>query len=173
MALLADLRPAPRYLVAGQTHPKVVLRDGESYRAALATGCAGSGSPRPVSFEGHYRDAPALAELVASADVVLLPYDSVDQVTSGVLVEAVAAGKPVVATGFPHAVELLGGGAGIVVAHRDPVAIAGALRGILARSSVAARMSDAAAATAPQLWPAVADSYRALSRRLISAAVAA
>ena len=85
-----------------------------------------------MSFEGHYRDARARSlSSSASADVVLLPYDSVDQVTSGVLVEAVAAGMPVVATGFPHAVELLDGGAGIVVAHRDPVAIAGALRGIL------------------------------------------
>jgi glycosyltransferase involved in cell wall biosynthesis len=173
MALLADLRPAPRYLVAGQTHPKVVLRDGESYRAALTERVRRLGLAPTVSFDGHYRDGPALAELVASADAVLLPYDSVDQVTSGVLVEAVAAGKPVVATGFPHAVELLDGGAGIVVAHRDPVAIAGALRAILTRSSVAARMSEAAAATVPQPWPAVADSYRALSRRLISAAVAA
>ncbi len=173
MALLADLRPAPRYLVAGQTHPKVVLRDGESYRAALAERVRRLGLAPTVSFDGHYRDGPALAELVASAAVVLLPYDSVDQVTSGVLVEAVAAGKPVVATGFPHAMELLDGGAGIVVAHRDPVAIAGALRAILTRSSVAARMSEAAAATVPQPWPAVADSYRALSRRLISAAVAA
>ena len=173
MALLADLRPTPRYLIAGQTHPKVLLRDGESYRAALADRVRRLGLAATVSFDGHYRDAPALARLVASADVVLLPYDSVDQVTSGVLVEAVAAGKPVVASSFPHAVELLGGGAGIVVQHRDPVAIAAALRSILTRSAVAARMSDAAAATVPQLWPAVAESYRALSRRLISAAVAA
>ena len=173
MALLTDLRPRPRYLVAGQTHPKVVLREGESYRAALADRVRRLGLATTVTFEGNYRNATALAELVTSADVVLLPYDSVDQVTSGVLVEAVAAGKPVVATGFPHAVELLGGGAGTIVAHRDPVAIAGALRDILTRRSVAARMSGAAAATAPQRWPAVADRYRAWSRRLLSAAVAA
>lgn len=173
MALLRDLRPAPRYVVAGQTHPKVVLRDGEAYRTALSGQVQRLGLSGAVSFDGRYRDAPALAELVSSADVVLLPYDSVDQVTSGVLVEAVAAGKPVVATGFPHAVELLGSGAGVIVAHRDPPAIAEALRSVLTRRGVAARMSDAAAATAPQLWPAVAASYRALSTRLISASVAA
>jgi glycosyltransferase involved in cell wall biosynthesis len=38
---------------------------------------------------------------VRRADVILLPYDSRDQVTSGVLVEAVAAGKPVIASAFP------------------------------------------------------------------------
>ena len=36
MALLPDLRPTPRYVVAGQTHPKVVVREGEAYRDALA-----------------------------------------------------------------------------------------------------------------------------------------
>ena len=71
--------------------------------------------------------------------VVLLPYDSVDQVTSGVLIEAVAAGKPVVATRFSHAVELLGDGAGIVVTHRSPDEIAVALRTVITQGEVAAR----------------------------------
>jgi glycosyltransferase involved in cell wall biosynthesis len=103
---------------------------------------------------------------------VLLPYDSTDQVTSGVLIEAVAAGKPVVATGFPHAVELLSGGAGVVVAHRDPVAMAAALRTVLTRRDVAANMAAAAAAAAPQLrWSAVAEEYRQLATRLIADAV--
>jgi len=43
--------------------------------------------------------------------MVILPYDSPDQVTSGVLVDAIAAGRPVIATAFPHAVELLSSGA--------------------------------------------------------------
>ena len=40
------------------------------------------------------------------------------------LVDAIAAGRPVVATAFPHAVELLSSGAGIVVDHDDPEALA-------------------------------------------------
>ncbi len=48
--------------------------------------------------------------------------------TSGVLVDAIAAGRPVVATAFPHAVELLSSGAGLVVDHDDPDAMALALR---------------------------------------------
>ena len=46
-----------------------------------------------------------------SAAAVVLPYDSTDQAASGVLAQAVASGRPVVATAFPHAVELLGTGA--------------------------------------------------------------
>ncbi len=127
-----------------------------------------------MSFDAHYRESDALIRLVASADIVLLPYDSTDQVTSGVLIEAVAAGKPVVATCFPHARELLAAGSGLVVAHQDPIAIAAALRSVITRGDLAANMSSVAAASAPTLlWPAVAEEYRALASRLILASIAA
>ena len=174
MSLLADLRPAPRYVIAGQTHPKVILKEGEAYRSGLGEQVRRLGLAGTVSFDARYRHADALSDLVATADVVLLPYDSTDQVTSGVLSEAIAAGKPVVATAFPHAVELLADGAGVVVAHRDPVAIAGALRTLLTRRDVAARMAGVAAASTPQLlWPAIADRYRELAAQLITASIAA
>ncbi|MFL6160758.1 MAG: glycosyltransferase [Jatrophihabitantaceae bacterium] len=169
MGQLRDLKPAPRYVVAGQTHPKVAAREGETYRSGLSRLIRQLSLGGSVSLDGHYRDAPSLAELVASADVVLLPYDSTDQVTSGVLIEAVAAGKPVVATAFPHAVELLSGGAGLVVAHRSPGAIAAALRVVLTQREVARAMSAAAAAAAPELcWSAVAGQYAQLAARLVA-----
>jgi polysaccharide biosynthesis protein PslF len=174
MAMLRDLAPMPRYVIAGQTHPKVVLREGEAYRDRLREQVRQAGLGPWISFDGHYRNANALASLVRSADVVLLPYDSTEQVTSGVLIEAVAAGKPVVATQFPHARELLAGGAGLLVPHRDPAAIAAALRSVITRGDVMSRMAAAAAATAPRLlWPAIADQYRELADRLISASVPA
>jgi glycosyltransferase involved in cell wall biosynthesis len=174
MALLSDLQPMPRYMVAGQTHPKVLVREGEAYRARLREQVRQAELGACITFDSHYRNAGALASLVRSADVVLLPYDSTEQVTSGVLIEAVAAGKPVVATPFPHARELLAGGAGMLVPHRDPAAIASALRSVITRRDVMTRMAAAAAATAPQLlWPAIAHQYRELAGRLIEASVAA
>jgi polysaccharide biosynthesis protein PslF len=174
MALLRDLQPMPRYMVAGQTHPKVLLREGEAYRDCLRGQVRQAELGSWITFDGHYRTAGALASLVRSADVVLLPYDSTEQVTSGVLIEAVAAGKPVVATPFPHARELLAGGAGLLVPHRDPAAIAAALRSVITRRDLMTRMTAAATATAPQLlWPAIADQYRELAGRLIAASVAA
>jgi glycosyltransferase involved in cell wall biosynthesis len=174
MASLTDLYPAPRYKVAGQTHPKVLLHEGEAYRTRLIEQVRRLALTATVSFDSHYRNDMALAELVSSADVVLLPYDSTDQVTSGVLIEAVAALKPVIATNFPHAVELLSNGAGLLVPHKNPAAIAGALRTLLTRHDVAAGMTRAALATAPELlWPAVAARYGDLAERLIRARVAA
>ena len=94
-----------------------------------------------VTFDADYRDVQSLTALIQSSKVVVLPYDSKDQVTSGVLVDAIAAGRPVVATAFPHAVELLSSGAGIVVDHDDPDAMALALRRILTRPELAANMA--------------------------------
>jgi polysaccharide biosynthesis protein PslF len=172
MALLTDLAPAPRYVIAGQTHPKVLLREGEAYRDRLRAQVRRLGLSGTVRFDSRYRDNASLAELVRSAAVVLLPYDSTDQVTSGVLIEAVAALTPVVATRFPHAVELLRGGAGLLVPHKDPVAIAAALRLVLTRGDMAQAMTAAAGAAAPALlWPAVAERYRELASRLIAASL--
>jgi glycosyltransferase involved in cell wall biosynthesis len=174
MSLLGDLQPMPRYLIAGQTHPKVLLNEGEAYRDRLQEQIRRADIGAWVHFDGQYREAESLTKLVHSADIVLLPYDSTEQVTSGVLIEAVAAGKPVVATIFPHARELLASGAGLLVPHRDPAAIAEALRLVITRKDVAAGMASAAATAAPHLlWSAVAEQYRELVSRLINARVAA
>jgi glycosyltransferase involved in cell wall biosynthesis len=109
LATMNDLDPQPLYRVLGQTHPKVLLE-----------------------IDARYQQPDELAREVAGADVVMLPYDSHDQATSGVLVEAVAAGRPVVATRFPHAIELLADGGGALVAHRSPDEVAAAVRMLLA-----------------------------------------
>ena len=174
LAALVDLDPQPRYRVVGETHPRVVERCGEAYRNRLMKQAAGRGVAHLVEFDDRYFATADLGRIIADADVVILPYDSPEQVTSGVLVEALAAAKPVIATGFPHAVELLRGGAGLVVPHRDPAAIAAALRRVLTEPGLAGRLGAAAAAVAPQLlWPAVAERYRTLAGGLVEARDAA
>ncbi|MBI4260750.1 MAG: glycosyltransferase [Actinobacteria bacterium] len=173
IAAVARLRtrcPAASYIVAGQTHPKVRAAIGERYREALQAQVRSLEMEDRVRFDGAYRDWDSLRALVRSADVVLLPYDSRDQVSSGVLVEAVASGRPVVATRFPHAEELLRDGAGFLVDHGDVDAMADALRRTLYEPGLAERMASAARlAAAPLLWPAVGASYRALVDRVLAA----
>lgn len=162
MAQLRDLRPV--YRVVGQTHPKVLEHDGERYRDRLTDRVRRFGVTDLVEFDARYLDPVSLQTLVAEADVVVLPYDSTEQVTSGVLAEAVTAGKPVVSTAFPHAVEALGSGAGLLVARQDPSAIADGLRRVLTDPELAASMSAEAVRIAPEmLWPAVAQQYRDLA----------
>jgi glycosyltransferase involved in cell wall biosynthesis len=169
MAQMKDIQPRPRYVVAGRTHPKVVAFEGEVYRDMLVERTWTNQVASSVTFDATYRDVRSLTRLIQDAAVVVLPYDSHDQVTSGVLVDAIAAGRPVVATAFPHAVELLSSGAGIVVPHRDPTALATALRHILTEPRLAATMAAEAARIAPSLgWPAVAARYAALADRLVA-----
>ncbi len=170
MAGLADLTPQPLYRVVGQTHPRVAAREGEAYRDRLKASASSLGITAMVSFEGRYLEGPLLRRIVRDADVILLPYDSRDQVTSGVLTEAVVAGKPIVSTSFPHAVELLSSGAGILVPQRDPAAIGAALRRVLTEPGLAAQMATTSRGLAPGLlWPAVARQYADLGRSLLKA----
>ncbi len=170
VADLADLRPRPHYVIAGATHPKVREHSGESYRQMLSDRASNSAASTHVSFDDTYRDLASLTELIRSADLVVLPYDSKDQVTSGVLVDAVAAGRPVVSTAFPHAVELLASGAGIVVPQRDPAALAAAIRAVLTDAGLARSMAAEARRLAPELsWTAVAGRYNELAGRLLAA----
>jgi glycosyltransferase involved in cell wall biosynthesis len=171
LALLGNVGRRPRYTVAGVTHPKVSARHGDQYRNSLiqrswAVGVAGS-----VTFDDAYRDVAQLTRFIASASVVVLPYDSRDQVTSGVLVDAIAAGRPVIATAFPHAVELLSSGAGLVVPHADPAALADAIRSIVSSDGeVLASMSAEASRLAPSLsWSVVAEQYARLSAEIVRA----
>lgn len=156
--------PAPMYRVLGQTHPKVVVEHGQQYRRSLWALADELGVGDLVEIDGRYRTQDELALEVAAADVVLLPYDSREQTTSGVLVEAIAAGRPVIATRFPHAVELLSHGAGALVAHQSPTqiatAIGAALRAPARTRTAAVRTADGALVNG---WTAVADQYRSLA----------
>jgi polysaccharide biosynthesis protein PslF len=169
MASLRDLAPTPTYVIAGETHPKVVVREGEGYRERLMKLAVDLGVADQVVFEDRYLDGSSLRALARAADVILLPYGSREQICSGVLVEAVSAGKPVVATAFPHAVELLATACGIVVPHEDPAAIAGALRRLFTDQDLARSMRSEASRVAAELaWASVGRQYLHLLHRVLA-----
>jgi glycosyltransferase involved in cell wall biosynthesis len=172
LALLKDLDPAPTYTVAGRTHPKVLEQHGDVYRDSLLRLAADLGVADMVRWAGAYVDPASLGRLIRSADVVVLPYDSTEQVTSGVLIEAVGADVPVIATEFPHAVELLADGPGLLVPHQDPEAMAAGIRHLLVAPGLASGLTGLAGG--PTLrWPAVAARYQALAAHLLAGRVPA
>jgi len=166
LAMVDDIRPKPLYVVAGKTHPKVKEYEGDVYRDMLMQ--RAEDRHVDVVFDDKYRTVAALSQLISESTMVILPYDSPDQVTSGVLVDAIAAGRPVIATAFPHAVELLSSGAGIVVPRRDPEALADAIRTALTTPGLVRAMASEARRLAPELaWPAIAARYAALGEELL------
>jgi glycosyltransferase involved in cell wall biosynthesis len=167
LAELRDLDPAPRYVVLGQTHPNIVRHSGETYRESLQSRAAERRVEHLIEFDGRYRDTAEILAEIRKADVVLLPYLSRNQVVSGVLVEAIASAKPVVSTAFPHAVELLSEGSGIVVPHEDAGAIATALRTFLTDRAAATTAAAVARVQAAELmWENVGIRYGELTRRM-------
>jgi len=169
MSGLKDLRGQPRYLVAGATHPRVLAAEGETYRESCIERAKSAGVASAVGFDSIYRSTASLSALIQTSAAVVLPYDSTDQANSGVLVDALAAGRPVVATAFPHAVELLGSGAGVVVDHDDPDALALALRRMLTDPRMTGDMAAEARRLAPSMgWPVASAEYLALARRVVA-----
>lgn len=164
LAMTPELRGQVTYTIAGQTHPKVLLREGEKYRNMLKRRAELLGVADMVFFDDEYRSLSSLMELIQDSHCVVLPYDSHDQVTSGVLVDAVAAGRPVIATQFPHAVELLSQGVGITVPHGDAVALAHAIRKVVTDPLTLSSMVSATFPIAEEhSWVSVASRYAAIA----------
>lgn len=164
---LRDLDPLPRYRIVGRTHPAVARRSGLSYRKGLEDLVIALGVEDMVEFVDSYLYEQELEELVAAADVVLVPYDNDNQISSGVLIEAVSAGRPVVATRFPHAVEMLSDGAGITVAH-DSQEIAEAVRALLSDPELYLACASMASAKSPDLsWERCGREYTRLANRVL------
>lgn len=167
MALLRDRGITGEYVIAGATHPNVRRAEGEAYRQSLMDLARKLGVANSVSLADQYLSDDGLGQLISEASLFLLPYDSREQITSGVLVEAIAAGGPVVATKFPHAAELLGTGAGVLVDHRDPIAIADAVEHIYRDGEASERMRERSRSLAADLdWDRVGKNYLALANHL-------
>lgn len=148
------------YLVAGATHPETVRRSGEAYRTELTGLARELGVADHVRFVDAFLTEPELAALLQRTDLYLTPYRTVEQTCSGALTFALAAGCPVVSTGYRYAVDLVtppGGPArGSLVPFDDPAALAAAVCDLLGDPDRLAAARDAARAVGAELtWPAV------------------
>jgi glycosyltransferase involved in cell wall biosynthesis len=165
IAAVAELRglgTETDYLIVGRTHPEVARRQGFTYRHRLEELVTELGVDDLVRFVDRYVDDAELFELARSADVVVVPYDNSDQVSSGVITEAVSLARPVVATRFPYATEMLRGGAGAVVDH-EPEVMAGAIKELLEDDDrYLQAVSTCASMSAGLSWEAAARRYAEL-----------
>jgi glycogen(starch) synthase len=173
--------PCPRVLFVGRLAPQkgvstlldavpllrnraaVVLVGDGPQRPALERQ-AGRLAPGRVRFQGFVPHAEVPAWL-AAADVLVLP--SIYEELGSVLLEAMAAGLPVVASavgGIPDAL----GAAGRLVPPRDPAALAAAVDEVLDDPALAARLGEAARRRATAFsWDALAGRVLDLYREVV------
>ncbi|MEY9857970.1 glycosyltransferase involved in cell wall biosynthesis [Catenulispora sp. GAS73] len=165
LGLIAEEHPDVSYLIAGSTHPEIVRNSGEDYRDSLMRVAKEAGVADRVVFLDSFLTEMEIGAILAQTEIFLTPYRSREQISSGALTFAVAAGKPVVSTAYHYAVDMLGDGAGITVPPEDPEAFAGALRTLLGDDERLAAARRAARERGAGLrWDAVAQRFAAIVR---------
>jgi len=95
---LVDRHPGLVYTIAGRTHPDVERREGERYRLMLERHAFELGLGTHVLFDDRFVSVDELAVLLGNTDIFLTPYAGREQIASGALTFALAAGCAVVST---------------------------------------------------------------------------
>jgi glycosyltransferase involved in cell wall biosynthesis len=112
------------YIVAGATHPHILRREGDKYRASLQALAKEVGVEPQVIFHDRFATPEEMAEFIGAADIYITPYRHEAQVVSGTLAYAMGAGKAIISTPYWHALELLDDRRGALVPFQNPGAIA-------------------------------------------------
>jgi glycosyltransferase involved in cell wall biosynthesis len=112
------------YIVAGATHPHILRREGDHYRAHLQALTKENGVESNVIFHNRFVSPGEMVEFIGAADIYITPYRHEEQVVSGTLAYALGAGKAIISTPYWHAIELLDDRRGALVPFQNPESIA-------------------------------------------------
>lgn len=131
MATIVKKHPDTVYLIAGRTHPEVARHEGERYRLSLERLARRLNISDHIHFDDRFLNMEDLATLLAATDLYVTPYGSKEQIVSGSLTFALAAGCPVVSTPYFYATDMLSTGAGMLFPFGDAEAMATAVLELL------------------------------------------
>ena len=158
MPAIVGEHPEALYEVVGATHPNLVRSEGERHRRTLMDLARELGVEEHVRFVDRFVEQEELLDMLQASDIYVTPYLNMAQVTSGTLSYAVAVGKPIIATPYVHAREILDGGQGILVPPCDSAALARAALDLLNDDALRSRISRAAYDNSrSMLWPKVVE----------------
>ncbi len=161
-ALPKIIKREPRivYYVLGVTHPHVKSMEGEAYRNSLLKMAKNLGLREHVKFLNRFLSKLELYNYLQATDVYITPYLSPNQVSSGTLSYALAAGKAVVSTPYLHAKEALGDGRGVFCDFHDSDSIAERVTTIIENKRLRASLEQKAYMYSRKFtWPLVAKKY--------------
>jgi glycosyltransferase involved in cell wall biosynthesis len=162
--------PDACYVILGATHPELQRTEGERYRTKLETLAADLGMTEHVVFVDRFVSQHELSRWLEAADVFVTPYPNLDQIVSGTLSYAMAAGKASVSTPYLYASEILAHGRGRLVPPGKPGAMSDALIELLQDHGLRAAMAQRAYLHGRRmLWSRVAADYEQLFARLRAA----
>ncbi len=148
------------YIVAGATHPHILRREGDKYRASLQALAKEIGVESQVIFHNRFVSPEEMVEFIGAADIYITPYRHEAQVVSGTLAYALGAGKAIISTPYWHAIELLDDRRGALVPFQNPNAIAQKTIELLDTPAIRHAMRKRAYQFAREMvWKRVAQGY--------------
>ena len=148
------------YIVAGATHPHILRREGDKYRASLQALAKEIGVESQVIFHDRFVTPEEMVEFIGAADIYITPYRHEAQVVSGTLAYALGAGKAIISTPYWHAIELLDDRRGALVPFQNPNAIAQKAIELLDTPAIRHAMRKRAYQFAREMvWKRVAQGY--------------
>jgi glycosyltransferase involved in cell wall biosynthesis len=152
--------------VAGRLHPNLERQERRRYLEQVLALAGSLGVKEAFLLREGYLSEEELYRLVGAADLFLLPYPNLEQVSSGTLSYALALGKAVLSTPFWHARTALAEGRGVLLPLEEEVWARAVLE--LAESpGRVLEMEERAYAYARDLtWPRVARAYTALLKEV-------
>jgi glycosyltransferase involved in cell wall biosynthesis len=160
---IVDDHPETVYVIAGRTHPDVARREGERYRLMLERRVLELGLGDNVEFDDRFLTVDQLSDLLHATDLFVTPYRNREQIASGALTFALAAGCGVVSTPYWYAQDMLASGAGKLVPFDDPSALAAAVREYIEQpATLAAARAEARRIGSGLAWPSVAEATAAV-----------
>jgi glycosyltransferase involved in cell wall biosynthesis len=152
--------PEILYLIIGVTHPQVRMREGEKYRKSLVRLVNNLNLRDHVRFHNRFLSKDELIQYLQATDVYICPYIKKEQLSSGTVTYALAAGKPIISTPFYYAEELLAEGRGILCEFRSPRSITNGIRELLDNPEKKASIEKLAYEYGQDMtWPRVASRY--------------
>ena len=168
MPSILEKEPSTLYLIIGETHPEVRKKEGEKYRNELISLIKELGLQNNIKFHNRFLTKRELIKYLQLTDVYVTPYNSPNQISSGTLIYAVGAGKPVVSTPYLHALDVLKDGRGLFCEFRDPDSIAKLIIQLLDDSTRENMRRKVYRYSRKFLWQNVAKSYANLFKEIIS-----
>src|SRR3979411_336586 len=155
------------YIVAGATHPHILRREGDKYRASLQTLAKDVGVESQVIFHNRFVSPEEMVEFIGAADIYITPYRHEAQVVSGTLAYALGAGKAIISTPYWYAIELLDDRRGALVPFQNPGAIAQKTIELLETPAIRHAMRTRAHLFARHMvWKSAAQGYMASFARV-------